>query len=119
MKKMLKDSLLKELSRKFRSDFNINPKESRITVSDIKSQGLSVDIRTKGISFYFRMTLNGQTNRITIGSFPAINVANARRICEAHRTRLMLQSNEQSVQKDVKMRLDEYYEQHFFLWRKL
>ena len=105
MKKMLKDSLLKELSRKFRSDFNITNKLNRITISDIRSQGLSVDIRKKGISFYFRMTLNGRTNRITIGTFPAINVASARRICEAHRTRLMLQSNEQLIQKDVKMRL--------------
>ena len=116
MKKLLKDSLIKDLSRNYRTNFSINNKSNRITISDIKSQGLSVDIRKNGISFYFRITLNGRTNRITIGSFPAINVANARRICEAHRTRLMLQSNEHPVQKDVKMRLDEYYEQHFLPW---
>ena len=116
MKELLKDSLLKDLSQNYRADSSINNNLNRRTISDIKSQGLSVDIRKNGISFYFRITLNGRTNRITIGSFPAINVANARRICEAHRTRLMLQSNEQSVQKDVKMRLDEYYEQHFLPW---
>ena len=67
MKKLLKDSFLRDLSRNFRADSNINSKLNRITISDIKSQGLSVDIRKKGISFYFRITLNGRTNRITIG----------------------------------------------------
>ena len=81
MKKLLKDSLLKDISRNYRADSSINNRLNRITISDIKSQGLSADIRKKWISFYFIMTLNGRTNRITIGSFPAINVANARRIC--------------------------------------
>ena len=116
MKKLLNDSFLKGFMRNYRDDSTIKNVQKRVTISDIKSQGLSVDIRKNGISFYFRVTLNGRTNRITIGSFPAINVASARRICEAHRTRLMLQSNEQLIQKDVKMRLDEYYEKHFLPW---
>ena len=55
MKKILKDSLLSDLSRNYRTDSGINNKLNRITISDIKSQGLSVDIRKNGISFYFRI----------------------------------------------------------------
>ena len=67
MKKTLTDKILKEFSRNNRDDYGTNNVVNRITISDIKSQDLSVDIRKKGISFYSRMTLNGRTNRITIG----------------------------------------------------
>ena len=116
MKKILKDSFLRDLIRNYKNKYSINLISKRITISDIKSKGLSVDVRKNGISFYFRVTLNGRTNRITIGSFPTINVANARRICEAHRIRLTLQLNARSTENDIKMRLDEYYEQHFLPW---
>lgn len=116
MQKLLTDRLIKAISKSSQENQSITKKFNRLNISDIKSQGLAVDIRKNRISFYFRATFRGRTNRITIGQWPIINVNDARRICEDHRRRLILQQNEVPSQTHVKMFLSEYYELHFLPW---
>ena len=53
--------------------------EKRLEIYDSKIDGLAIRITPTGKkSFVFRYYYNGQNKRITIGSFPAVNLAKAR-----------------------------------------
>ncbi|WP_391481697.1 tyrosine-type recombinase/integrase [Nereida sp. NH-UV-3] len=93
--------------------------DSRISLTDKKVQGLSVEVRRSSATFYLRTAYQKRSKRITLGKFPVLSVADARKLCAEHKRQFIIQVHEGVLNTNVDMRFDIYYEQHFLPWCKV
>ena len=108
-----------DLNDQLIQDTAANAREPRINITDVKVKGLAVDVRKNGATFYFRITRQGRTTRVSLGHFPCMNVATARHICLEKKAELRKSPDQEALQESQELRVDEYYEQHFLQWCKV
>ena len=92
---------------------------NRASLTDTKMQGLSVEVRRSSATFYLRTAYQKRSKRTTLGKFPALSVADARKLCAEHKRQFVLQVHSGVLNNNVDMRFDVYYEQHFLPWCKI
>ena len=78
-----------------------------------------MEVRRSSATFYLRTTYQRRSKRITLGKFPTLSVADARKLCAAHKRQFVLQVHSGVLNDSTDMRFDEYYEQHFLPWCKI
>lgn len=91
---------------------------TRITLSDSKVQGFAVEIRRRSATFYMRSTVNGTKRRVTLGLFPTLSTAAARKLSMEHKQLHLLEAHKGVLQSVHGIGFAEYFEQHFLLWAK-
>lgn len=91
---------------------------SRITLSDSRVQGLSVEIRKRSATFYLRSTVKGTYKRVTLGLFPTLSTAAARKLGMEYKKLHQLEVHKGVLQSVRGIGFDEYFEQHFLQWAK-
>lgn len=92
---------------------------NRVSLTDTKVQGLSVEVRRSSATFYLRTAYQKRSKRTTLGKFPTMSVADARKLCAEHKRQFVLQVHSGVLNTNVDMRFDVYYEQHFLPWCKI
>ena len=108
-------TLTNALIRKYMKQYDGN----RVSLSDSKVPGLSVEVRQNTATFYLRASHQKRTTRVTIGKFPTLSVADARKLCTAHKRQFVLQVHAGILHTNLDIRFDAYYEQHFLPWCKI
>ena len=73
--------------RKHIKNYNGN----RVSLTDTKVQGLSVEVRRSSATFYLRTAYQKRSKRTTLGKFPTMSVADARKLCAEHKRQFVLQ----------------------------
>ena len=111
MRLTLTNALIRKRMRQYDGD--------RVSLSDIKVPGLSVEVRHNTATFYLRASHQKRTTRVTLGKFPTLSVADARKLGTAHKRQFVLQVHEGVLHTSVDIRFDAYYEQHFLPWCKI
>jgi integrase len=91
---------------------------NRITVSDSRVQGLAVEIRSRSATFYLRSTVNGTKRRVTLGLFPTLSTAAARKLSMEHKQLHLLEAHKGLLRAVHGIGFAEYFERHFLLWAK-
>lgn len=91
---------------------------TRITLSDSRVQGFAVEIRKRSATFYLRSTVNGTKRRVTLGLFPTLSTAAARKLSMEHKQLHLLEAHKGVLQSVHGIGFTEYFEQHFLLWAK-
>ena len=110
MQVTLSDTILRNLIK--------NNDGNRVSLTDSKTKGLSVEVRRASATFYLRTAYQKRSKRITLGQFPALCVTDARKLCAEHKRQFVLQVHAGVLNTNVDMRFDVYYEQHYLPWCK-
>ena len=108
MNKKLTDTLIRQSINNFKSN--------RISLSDNKVTGLGVEVRKNSATFYLRINHQSKTTRMTLGRFPDLSVADARKVAEHKRKQFIQQVHDGILGNSIEMQFDAYYEEHFLPW---
>ena len=92
---------------------------NRVSLTDTKVQGLSVEVRRSSATFYLRTTYQRRSKWITLGKFLMLSVADARKLCVEHKRQLVLHVHSGVLNNSSDIRFGVYYEQHFLPWCKI
>ena len=90
--------------------------DNRITLTDTRIRGLSVEVRKNSASFYLRSSFKGKFKRVTLGVFPTLTVQTARSLSIAYKQRLIEDVHGNVLDHKQDIAFWDYYELHFLPW---
>ncbi len=88
----------------------------RITLTDTRIRGLSVEVRPNSASFYLRASFKRKSKRVTLGVFPTLTVQAARSLSIAYKQRLMDDVHGNILEHKQDIAFGDYYELYFLPW---
>ena len=90
--------------------------DNRITLTDTRIRGLSVEVRKNSASFYLRSSFKGKFKRVTLGVFPTLTIQTARSLSIAYKQRLIEDVHGNVLDHKQDIAFGDYYELHFLPW---
>lgn len=91
---------------------------TRITLTDTRIRGLSVEVRQNSATFYLRSTFKGRSKRVTLGTFPTLTTQAARSLSIAYKQQLIENAHNTVLHSQKDIAFETYYEQYFLPWCK-
>lgn len=89
---------------------------TRITLTDTRIPGLSVEVRRSSATFYLRNSFKGVSKRVTLGIFPTLSTVAARNLSIEYKQQLMLGVHDAALSAATEIEFSDYFEQHYLKW---